>query len=523
MGMRVTTGMAMNLYRYNLQQATRKKDNSMNTVITHRKFNSFGESPAAATEAWRVRRSIVNTDIYLANNDDTYTRFNIAWATLGQVSSKLTDREGRMADIYAASDPTASGRTTLGQVLRETAVSVVQTMNGAKSGENFLFAGDDELYAPFTWGTDLWGNETLLYRGVDVNSGGVREPSVDPVPKYWGEIDPKTGLPSKMPNKIINSVDKAWAQYYEDLKTYKSDLVAYEEANLKYQKAHAAWEEAKEAYDEAKQNGLSDEELELLDPGAEPTFDMEKPTEPTSPAETFKTDPVDPEPKDSYNVPIDAYNILNGVDADGNPRTVTPEERAWAEFHVDQGNAEKLRRMSEEQVPIDLGMGMLEDDQTKLIDGTYYNRALPGINMLGFGYDEDGDPLNVCMIMRRLGEIYEDCHPETGSYDKEDSSGTSDKAQALRAEAMRLLDKLKAGQANVDGQFVEVSAKASFLEQNQGRLDLEANYLNEKLVNIEDVDPADAISQFMWDYTCYNAALKVGTQLLSQSLIDYMN
>ena len=35
--------------------------------------------------------------------------------------------------------------------------------------------------------------------------------------------------------------------------------------------------------------------------------------------------------------------------------------------------------------------------------------------------------------------------------------------------------------------------------------------------------PAEAISNFMYDYYCYNAALKVGTQLLSQSLIDYMN
>lgn len=32
-----------------------------------------------------------------------------------------------------------------------------------------------------------------------------------------------------------------------------------------------------------------------------------------------------------------------------------------------------------------------------------------------------------------------------------------------------------------------------------------------------------AIQQFMYDYSCYNAALKVGTQILSQSLIDYMS
>ena len=46
--------------------------------------------------------------------------------------------------------------------------------------------------------------------------------------------------------------------------------------------------------------------------------------------------------------------------------------------------------------------------------------------------------------------------------------------------------------------------------------------LNEQILNLENVDPAEAISQFMWDYNCFNAALKIGTQLLSQSLLDYM-
>ena len=34
---------------------------------------------------------------------------------------------------------------------------------------------------------------------------------------------------------------------------------------------------------------------------------------------------------------------------------------------------------------------------------------------------------------------------------------------------------------------------------------------------------ADAITGLSWQQYCYNAALKIGNQLLSQSLIDYMN
>ena len=37
------------------------------------------------------------------------------------------------------------------------------------------------------------------------------------------------------------------------------------------------------------------------------------------------------------------------------------------------------------------------------------------------------------------------------------------------------------------------------------------------------MDPAEAITQMNWSQYCYNAALRIGNQILSQSLIDYMN
>lgn len=167
--------------------------------------------------------------------------------------------------------------------------------------------------------------------------------------------------------------------------------------------------------------------------------------------------------------------------------------------------------MSEEEVPIDLGMGMLEENG-KLVIGTYFDRSNPGINMLGWGVDEDGDPKNVCMIMKELGEIYSRCDGETGKYASDEDYD----------DAMRLMNKLKAGQAYTTSTFTDIAAKSQFLEDNQDRLKLQSGYLDEQRAGLEDIDPADAIQEFSWDYYCYSAALKVGTQLLSQSLIDYM-
>ena len=85
------------------------------------------------------------------------------------------------------------------------------------------------------------------------------------------------------------------------------------------------------------------------------------------------------------------------------------------------------------------------------------------------------------------------------------------------------MDKLKAAQETLTSDHVELNARSSFLKTNQERLELQASQLNMQIMDVEQVDLADAITGFSWDMYCYNAALKIGNQLLSQSLIDYMN
>lgn len=403
MGMRITTGMAMNTYRYNLQNSTRNMSDSRNSVLTQRKFDSFSDDPSSAIQAWRVRRAMTDTGCYQKNNADTYTRMNIAWVTMDTVKNKIADPDGRGSAIYGQNGPTASARRELGKVLSNTAESVIHALNSAKSGEDFIFAGDDELNAPFSWNEN---RSVLYYRGVNVNAGSVERPA---------GADPFAGATEV----------------------------------------------------------------------------------------------------DDYGVPVRASDVMRGTKADGSPLDppATNEEKAWAAYHVDQGDVRKLKAMSEEQVNVDLGMGLLEDADGKLVPGTYFNRALPGINMLGYGLDADGDPNNICMMMKKLGEIYERCDENTGKFANDQDE----------ADANRLLTKLKGGVDYVTGQYVEVDTKGAFLQQNETRLKLQGDYLGEQRAQLEDVDLADAITQFSWDYYCYSAALKVGTQLLSQSLIDYMN
>ena len=85
-----------------------------------------------------------------------------------------------------------------------------------------------------------------------------------------------------------------------------------------------------------------------------------------------------------------------------------------------------------------------------------------------------------------------------------------------------LLNKFKACMSDVDNAYTEMDSKATYLRTNLERLETEKVTLNEQILDVEQVDLADAITSFSWDQFCYNSALKVGNQLLSQSLLDYM-
>lgn len=69
---------------------------------------------------------------------------------------------------------------------------------------------------------------------------------------------------------------------------------------------------------------------------------------------------------------------------------------------------------------------------------------------------------------------------------------------------------------------MELSAEAEFLKDNLDRLEDTSDNLNEQFLGLEQCDLADAITSFAWAQYCYNAALKVGNSILSESLMDYI-
>lgn len=360
MGFRITTNMMMSTYRYNLMNSTNRLSDASEKVQTQRNFNSYAEDPAAASQAFRLRRQWCQTSSQLDSTDATYNKFHTAWTNLGGVINDLSDANGRVSAIRGVNGPTAEGRKALALVLRETADSVVESMN-QKVGEQFIFAGNDQLNVPFSWNDD---HTVLYYRGVNVSS----------------------------------------------------------------------------------------------------------------------TDPDD---------------------------------------------MKKLEVMSKEQLNLDLGMGLKEDENGKLINGSAFDSALRGISFLNYGIDKNGDSNCLPMVMRELADVFqawdEDIDPQGYDPSQAGPSAQGLSASELQAKADRLLDKLNAAQKHTTEKYVELDAKSAFLKSNSSRLSTEVTNLNEQVLDVEQINMADAITQLSWDNMCYNAALKIGTQLLSQSLIDYMN
>lgn len=511
--MRITTGMAMNTYRHNMQNSTYNVNNSRNKVLTGRRFDSFAADPTSAAQAWKIRRAMVDNSNYQSNNSNTYSRFNIGWATMGMIKTDL-EKEADAADIRARQDATAGARVDLGKVLNDTAESVIQAMNSAKFGDHFVFSGDDEMNAPFSWSDDM---KTLYYRGVNVNAGMVKNPA-DPknIPEWAKDADgnllevrEEADLPEGMPETSTDSNEQAWMQYYTN---WKTDLETTGGANPPTQPTGPVpeWAKKNDAGDPIEltlekkfPEGMPESSTDDLEQAWIDSYKLglRKPTEEPTEADWGA--------KDKYGVPSAAKGVK-----DDDPSAFN---RAWAAYYKDNADAQRLEELSAEYENIDLGMGLQEDENGKLVNGTAFNRSLPGINMLGFGVDEDGDPVNLAMIMKRLGEIYSNCDPTTGAFSKNE-----EEAEKLKTEADRLLDKYQAATDRTNASYTDVETKAHYLQQNQARLKLQGDYLQEERENIENVDLADAITEFSWDYYCYSAALKVGTQLLSESLIDYM-
>ena len=173
----------------------------------------------------------------------------------------------------------------------------------------------------------------------------------------------------------------------------------------------------------------------------------------------------------------------------------------------------RLSTMENETTFVDIGLGMEVDSQRNVVPSTAFNSSLNGAAILGYGQDEDGYSNNLAVLMRQLGDIFLRSDPDSGAYYNEQDA----------QQAAMLADKIFSRIADVQEQHVKISADAQYLNINLTQLETTSDTLNTEINTLEQMDPADAIKEMSWAMYSYTAALRVGQDILSNSLIDYMN
>ena len=155
---RITTNGTLHNYKSHLMNSTKNLNDAVNTVLTGRRFNTYAEDPASATQAFRLRSSLATAAKQATNNDTVIKKFSTAWDIIGDIHEDLVNDMGRVPALEGSSSTNLSALPELGKVLISGAESIVQDMN-AKYGDNFIFGGANTLEVPFAW--DEEGNLTL--------------------------------------------------------------------------------------------------------------------------------------------------------------------------------------------------------------------------------------------------------------------------------------------------------------------------------------------------------------------------
>ena len=185
--------------------------------------------------------------------------------------------------------------------------------------------------------------------------------------------------------------------------------------------------------------------------------------------------------------------------------TMTKEE-----YETAVSDAEKLKYLMNEKQFVDIGLGFQENENGQLIESSAYNAALNGLTFIGYGLDADGDPKNIYALVQKMKEI--------SSRVKDGENWTDEDYDEFDG----LVKKLERASSEFKTEFTNMSAGTQKLENNVELLEDNFYNLQEQYADIEDVDMADAITSFVWAQYCYNAALKVGNSVLSESLMDYL-
>ena len=196
--------------------------------------------------------------------------------------------------------------------------------------------------------------------------------------------------------------------------------------------------------------------------------------------------------------------VENGID---NSKLLSESQKYQLKANKEIGYQLKYTTYFNEHSYRDIGFGMKEKEG-QIVSTSAFDTAVNGLDVFGHGIDEDGLPNNIIALAQELSKTL----------------AVEDISDLDFEKHNKIINKMRASYNDmVDNGLAAIGTKCAFLENTDDQLTEASQILNEQISDLDFCDPAEAITNLMWAQYAYNATLKVGNTLLSNSFIDFMS
>lgn len=168
----------------------------------------------------------------------------------------------------------------------------------------------------------------------------------------------------------------------------------------------------------------------------------------------------------------------------------------------DPTKLQELQNLAKEHTYIDLGFG-LTFENGGIAASSAFDAALPAINAIGYGQTDDGTPKNMFILLGQMADELEKPNFNADEYKK-------------------LWNQVEEVGANLNDQLANLGVKTQLITSTKERLENEKLAIETQFDSAVNIEPAEAIMNYSWANYAYNSALKVGTSLITPSLLDFM-
>lgn len=456
--MRITMGMITKQYSKNLNDSLSQLNTANSQATTFRKFDKTSEDPFSAAKAYRLRREGTENDTYQSNLEDVSSQLMTAQSAMMSIHDIVS--EASTGDTIQAITGTMSAddRATVATKLRALQQAILAPAN-TKFGDKYLFGGSEMSQPPFSVGA----NGNLLYRGIDVNTGKIEAGTTTTMNGATIQFGKNAGATSTTFNGSTIKIGSGTDGSVTVDDSNASNIVIT--VNLPSDATNQDFIKALNNAKGTAPNGTAYDFTNMTMTG-----DLNRPVATTG---------ADAVSEAAYD------NITrNG--------SVSVQEA--------------LTNLAGEQSLVDLGMGLKLKADGSVDTQSVFDAAIPGISFLGYG-TVDGTATGISNNLYSLaGQIADQL---------ESSDFSIDKIQPY-------LDNFSKQGQNLMAKITESGTKSNFLTARKTNLESMGDAIVEKDQDTEFMDPADAIMNAQMQQYSYNAALQMGTRIMTKTIFDFM-